>query len=349
VALATVSVYQFRNLQAATLQPASGLNLVTGANAQGKTNLLEAVMVLLCGLSMRGDSDREMVQWGADGYTVAGEWVDPHQAPVAKQRAVTLHPLRRREAGPLIPCVAFGPDDLWMVKGSPEARRRFLDDLASQMWPRYRRELRGYERLLAQRNRALKLGASDAVLESFEPLLAESGTYLWQVRGELVHALGEASPHLLAQLAPGEQVEVTLAPGGHVVDPSASSLLRALQERRVEERQRGMTLTGPHRDDLVVMLNGKPAAAGSQGQQRTVAVVLKLAARSLLERALGRHPVVLLDDVLSELDHRRRAALLEVMANAAQQTWVTDTDDRQLTHLVGARFGVAGGRITPLD
>jgi DNA replication and repair protein RecF len=345
VALETVSVHQFRNLHPVTLKPAAGLNLVTGANAQGKTNLLEAVMVLLCGLSMRGDSDRQMVQWGAEGYTLTGQWVEPDHAPIAKERAVTLHPLKRREAGPLIPCVAFGPDDLWMVKGSPEARRRFLDDLASQMWPRYRRELRSYERLLAQRNRALKLEAKDAVIESFEPLLAESGTYIWQTRGQLVQALAAACPPLLAQVAPGERFNIGLAHGGHPSDPAVPSLLRAFRERRHEERQRGMTLTGPHRDEVVLTLNGQPAAEGSQGQQRTVVLALKLAARFLLEQALGRAPVVLLDDVLSELDQRRRAALLEVLASAPQQTWVTDTDDRELAHLAGAQFEVAGGRV----
>lgn len=344
--LSRLEIHQFRNIGSALLRPAHGLTVLLGANAQGKTNCLEAVMLLLTGLPLRGQPDREMVQWGTEGYRLNGDWSDDAATVVRKERSVALHPWRRRETGPRLPAVAFGPNDVLLVKGSPEGRRRFLDELGTQVWPRYGRELRSYQRLLTQRNRALKTGADDGVVKSFEPLLAQAGSYVWDMRRQLVESLANFVPWVLGPLAPGEQLDVRLQRGGHASVPTAAAFLAELETRRVDERLRGMTLTGPHRDDLVLLLEGRPAeTAASQGQQRTIALALKLAAREALESAHGRRPVVLLDDVLSELDARRQEALLELVGASAQQTFVTDTDGRGLVSLAGACYAVESGKV----
>jgi DNA replication and repair protein RecF len=242
--------------------------------------------------------------------------------------------------------VVFSPEDLAVVKGGPEGRRRLLDDLAVQLHPRYLRELRLYQRALVQRNRALKDGAPDAVLESFEAPLAESGSYLWERRLELVAAWEPATRAVLAGLAPEDALAMRLQRGGHAEAPTADAFRAELRRRQQEERERGMTLTGPHRDDLILSLNHDSAQRyASQGQQRTVALALKLGARTLLAQALNRAPVVLLDDVLSELDGRRRDALMALVARADQQTVVTDTNADRYRALAPWHLTVEAGMI----
>jgi len=349
VALLSVGVRHFRNLETADIPLAPSVTLFTGANAQGKTNLLEAILLLLSGLSLRGQSDRDMVAFGEDGYRLHGIWEEGPGRRVEKERTVSLHPLRRRETGPRIPAVAFGPDDLMLVKGGPEFGRRFLDDVASQIRPRYLPELRRYQRALSQRNRSLKNGAPDAVIDSFDPLLAEAGSFVWAVRLEVVTALQAHVPDILAAIAPSDRMAVSLERGGHASSPDAARLMEELVGRRGEERRRGMTLTGPHRDDLRILANDRDAGAhASQGQQRSIALALKLASRDMLEEAAGRTPVVLLDDVFSELDGRRRDALLALVGRARQQTVVTDTDRAEIRGLAGLRYEVEAGAVRPV-
>jgi DNA replication and repair protein RecF len=328
VALVRISIHDFRNIAEAvdvSLDPQ--LTLVSGANAQGKTNFLEAVALLLAGLAIRGHSEREMVRQGCSVYRLSGTWQDRgDEEPVTLVRAVSVDPARRQCQGPQFPVVVFSPDDLYLVKGGPENRRRFLDDLAVQLYPRYLRELRLYQRALAQRNRALKDRAAPGVLASFENALAESGSYLWSKRLELLTALRPAAEQALRGLAETESLSVELVLGGHAERPDADSFRRELARRLPEEMERGMTLTGPHRDEVKLSVNHRSAERyASQGQQRSVALALKLAARHLLQERWDRPPVVLLDDVLSELDGRRREALIALMSAADQQTIVTDT------------------------
>ena len=352
MALLSLSIRHFRNLQAADVPLSPGITLLFGANAQGKTNFLEALLLLLCGLSLRGQSEKDMVAWGQDGYRLHGSWRDsesPGDLPVEKDRLVTLNPLRRRDSGPLIPAVAFGPDDLMLVKGAPELRRRFLDDVAGQVRPRYVHELRRYQRALTQRNRALKAEAPDTVLESFDPLLVEAGAFVWAARQQVVAALQTKVPELLEAIAPYDRILLQLERGGHARTPEPGDLLSELHRRRGEERQRGATLTGPHRDDLRILGNDRAADVfASQGQQRSMALALKLASRDILEEGSGRTPVVLLDDVFSELDARRRGALLMLMTRSRQQTVVTDTDRSELQHQAALRYQVEAGAVRPV-
>jgi DNA replication and repair protein RecF len=348
VPLTSVSIEDFRNIQRADAVPlASGLTLVYGANAQGKTNFLEALALLLAGIGIRGQSERELVRQGATLYRLSGVWEDSSTAvPVTLLRAVSVQPIRRRREGPSVPVVVFSPDDLQIIKGGPAERRRFLDELAVQLYPRYGREARLYQRALIQRNRALKESAPPAVVQSFEAALAESGSYLWQRRLDVVSLIGPGVSKIAASLAPGEEANIALVRGGHAATDSPGALLDELARRRPEEFQRGMTLTGPHRDELAIVLNGQSAQQfSSQGQQRTLALTLRLAAREGLRVSLSRPPVVLLDDVLSELDGARREALLSLVAQAHQQTVVTDTAAEAYRDLAPWRLTVQGGHV----
>lgn len=346
--LTQLIIRNFRNIEDAGVPLSGRLTLIVGANAQGKTNCLEAVSLILSGVSLRGHHEREMVAHGHKEYRVAGRWQERDGQETRLERLVSIEPLKRRREGPLIPSVAFTPDDLWIIKGAPEARRRFLDELATQISPRYARELKRYQRALAHRNRALKEGAGEAVIGSFEPLLSESGQFIWDMRENLVDQLRLALVMAMDRLAVGEQVQLQFVRGGRALSLS-ETLMEQLERRRAEEKVRGMTLTGPHRDDLLVMLEGNPADSfASQGQQRTVALGLKLAARGLLEVNTGRRPVVLLDDALSELDVARRQALLGLMAEEEQQTIVTDTESRTFGVLDPLILRVFQGQISPL-
>ncbi len=349
MALLSLTARHFRNLAAEEVPLAPDITLIIGPNAQGKTNFLEALLLLLAGISLRGQSDRDLVAWGQDGYRLQGPWMGEGTDPVEKDRLVTVNPLRRRESGPRIPAVAFAPDDLLLVKGSPEGRRRFLDEVAGQIRPRYLPELRRYQRALSQRNRALKSDAAHSVVESFGPLLAEAGSYVWRVRDEVVASLCLRLPDVLGALAPVDRMEITLDRGGHAATATATDFLGELERRRGEERLRGVTLTGPHRDDLHISVNGRAADVfASQGQQRSLALALKLASRDILEEVSGRVPVVLLDDVFSELDGTRRRALLELMSRSRQQTVVTDTDREDIGDMASLRYAVEAGVLRPV-
>ena len=351
MSLGRIGIWNFRNIaEAPAVSLAPGLTLVSGQNAQGKTNFLEAVGLLLAGLALRGQSDRDMIREGEEGYRIVGDWTEPGGAAAPLVCSAARTPLRRRRDGAVHPVVMFSPDDVLLVKGGPDGRRRLLDLTLSQLYPYYGRQLRAYQRALAQRNRALKEGATDAVLDSFAPALAEAGAYLWERRTRLVDALTEEMAPLVALLAPQDTPTLVHLPGGHAAQRDARGILEALARRRLEERARGMTLTGPHRDDLDLSLNGRSARLyASQGQQRTLALGLKLAARGVLERQLGERPVVLLDDVLSELDGARRHALLDVVARGGQQTIVTDTQGDRYQDLTPWHLVVEAGRIAPAD
>ncbi len=350
MALLSVTVRHFRNLATGEVPLSSAVTLLVGQNAQGKTNFLEALLLLLAGISLRGQSDRDLVAWGHDGYRLHGPWMGEGVNPVEKERVVTVNPLRRRESGPRIPAVAFSPDDLMLVKGSPELRRRFLDEVAGQIRPRYLPELRRYQRAVSQRNRALKGDAAQTVLDSFDPLLAEAGSYVWSVREEVVASLQARVPDVLGALAPIDHMVIALERGGHAVTSTKAAFLAELERRRQEERIRGATLTGPHRDDLCIIVNGRSADLfASQGQQRSLALALKLASRDILEEVSGRQPVVLLDDVFSELDGVRRQALLRLMSRSRQQTVVTDTDREDIGEMADLRYAVEAGVLRPVQ
>lgn len=324
--------------------------LLVGSNAQGKTSVLEAVCMLVRLHSPRTHRLASMVRQGAGGFGIAGD-------PWGSTRKIRYHggTLERSVDGEPRPTtnsyladggllVWMGNEDLELVRGPGEARRRFLDFLGAQLDTGYRRALGRYQRALRARNQLLKEQRPDAELAAYTEILIEHGTQLAQARASMA---GQLTPLVAAAQAAvsGAHDSVSLAyqPNG------GQDLRRAFDQARAQERRLRQTVTGPHRDDLILTLNGLSAAEfASEGQQRTLALALKLAQGRLLESARARLPVYLLDDIFGELDPARRNALLAFLPGAAQK-WITTTHLGWLAETGGlagvAHFSVSAGRV----
>ena len=381
--LQRLDLHEFRSYPQARLELTAGVRVLVGANAQGKTNLLEAVHYLSVGASHRVANDVPLVRRGADAATVrAVARVDT--AGGATGRALTveleLRPGGRNRAklnGQLQPrvrnalgqvrSVMFAPEDLELVRGDPGDRRRFLDELLGQRRPAYLAVRQEYDRILRQRNALLRAarvtGRTDSSLPTWTESLVNTGASLLAARIAVVHALSgptrEAyrdlvarSPQREAAGHPGLSYELSTGrtlgadPGAGVPDPAelAEELRRGLSDIAGEERDRGVTLRGPHRDELLLELNDLPAKGyASHGEIWSLALALRLASREVLHD-VGEEPVVLLDDVFAELDEARRERLAARCA-AFQQVIVTAAVDSDVP-LDGPRHHVRAGSVS---
>lgn len=351
--VARLSLRNFRNYRDLSLELSPGVNAFVGANGQGKTNLLEALHVLATGRSQRGAKDQELILAGEDEMRVWAR-VERAQGPVeidlqagsVSGRRLQLNGLPQRRMADLVGRLAvvfFGPDDLQVLKGPPAGRRRFLDVLLSQVSPAYLHHLQRYSRALAQRNRLLRQiqggRASGDELEAWDLPLVQSGA---EITVRRVRALASLAPVAAEQhrriSGRLEELEVTYAPALPGIESAAQEgpaqvaqvLQQELRRRRGEELARAVTLVGPHRDDLSLRIGGKDARTfASQGQQRTAVLALKLAELSYMRAVLDEPPVLLLDDVVSELDPDRRRHLLRAV-DGGVQTLITSTDPQDL-------------------
>ncbi|MEP6620432.1 MAG: DNA replication and repair protein RecF [bacterium] len=343
--LHTLALRDFRNLARADLVfPAAGV-VVVGENGQGKSNMLEAIYYLHLLRSVRGSRDVDVVRFGEAGFHIGAHTSGgPHHDLSAgferqgKRKRVKLdgsEPQRLSDALGALPCVLFSPADVELVAGAPSARRRYLDILLALSSRRYLSALQRYRHALAQRNAALRDAgrSSDAKGEQrvaiWEAPLAEHGAVLWHERMTWAES---AAPRFAAVCAAiGEQSPVSLryatslAPKSHALQDVVSELARGLEERRGLDVRRCLTHTGPHRDDLALLLDGRELRSfGSAGQQRTGAIALRMLEGETLRERLGITPMFLLDDPFAELDVRRSARILELLAEQSMgQTVLT--------------------------
>jgi DNA replication and repair protein RecF len=299
-----------------------------GANGQGKTNLLEAVAMLALSASPRARRELELVGPLGPASRIEAEVETENRT---KQLAITLSVEdertrrtievdgARRRAFDLpghFRVTLFWPDDLGLVKAGPELRRRFLNQMLVQVEPGYARALAGLRRVLEQRNSLLKrmaAGEGDVdVLAAWNQELVRVSTEIVAARSRAVRELEPEAARCHAEIGAGERLEIRY-------EGPPENLAEAVNKSLADDIRRGSTTVGPHRDDLRVLLDGQEARSyGSQGQQRTAVVSLKLAEATLIERRTGERPVLLLDDVLSELDSERRAALLDEVGAGGQ-------------------------------
>jgi DNA replication and repair protein RecF len=344
--LERLEVVDFRNHDRASMELPAGVSALVGPNGVGKTNLLEAAGYLATLGSHRVGQDAALIRAGCSSAVIraavqrAGRrlLVDLELRPGSGVRGrVNGAPVpRARDLLGVVRATVFAPEDLGLVRGDPEERRRFLDTLATQRLPRYHGSRQDYDRVLRQRNTLLRsaggrLPASAlATLEVWDEKLASAGAEIWSERLRLVAALTPRVELAYQRLA-GRDDEVDVAyvssvAGTAGLDPDPVKLAKALRERLVADRarevERGVTLSGPHRDDLALALRGLPARThASHGEAWSLALALRLGSHWLLAEE-GEEPVLLMDDVFAELDRQRRDRVAEA-ALAAEQTIVT--------------------------
>lgn len=353
-----------------------GLNLITGENAQGKTNLLEAVATVSLTRSPRAGAPEEIVRWGASaaavearvrlptGSTILGIRFtrDREGSPWVRSTTVDAKPRPARSVLGICPVVLFSPDDLRLVAGGPDGRRRQLDMLLAQLDPKAAVDLIQYRRALGQRNALLRQqrvrADRGAPLQQFTAAVLEHGARVRRARAMLCEALGPVAAQAAGEVSGGHDrlglrylADNRPLAAGTSVEDARAALAAALARLADEERVRGLTLAGPHRDDVEFLLNDRPArSTASQGQQRSIVLAFKLAEVARVRQTAGVGPVLLLDDVLGELDSARREYLLTALARAGPlQLLVTATDAAPFPERIaqGARvFSVHRGAIS---
>ena len=347
----TLRLLDFRCFAGLAIElPAAG-GVFTGENAQGKTSILEALCVLARLHSPRARRMTTMTRIGAGGFGIAGDLWDQERrvrfSPEGLELKVDGEP--RDSQGDYLAdgglVVWMGNEDLELVRGPGEIRRRYLDFLGSQLDPGYRRAWSRYKRALQAKNLLLKESRPrDAEIASYEEILIEHGTELTASRAKLVAALEPLAASAQAAVSgKSEPLTLTYQPAG------GSDLRHALEQVRERERKTRQSVVGPHRDDVVLKLHGLAAGDfASEGQQRTLALALKLAQGELLQQLGGKLPVYLMDDIFGELDPGRRNALMNHLPADAQK-WITTTSLAWMTETPRvsdlARYTVSHGQV----
>lgn len=332
---------QFRSYADASFELANGVNIIVGPNASGKTNILEAILVVATGASYRA-RDAELIAFDAswarlDADTPHGVRVVKLQADAAdktlKSFEIDSQKLARLLQPRTIPVVLFEPDHLLLLSGSPDLRRSFIDDLLEQAVPGYGATRRHYRRVLAHRNALLKQQPRNLHDQLFvwNLRLSELGGKIVKERAALITRFAEQMSDLYTSLAQrSHQISLTYVTQ-FPTDNYESALLKKLESNIELDAARGFTASGPHRDDLQIAINDHPAAeSASRGETRTIVLALKLLELQLLEALRGQRPLLLLDDVFSELDGKRRQALTAFVAG--YQTFITTTDADVVVH-----------------
>jgi DNA replication and repair protein RecF len=368
VRLGSLQLQDFRNLVEVSLQPSPRLTVLLGPNGQGKTNLLEAVYLLTTLRPLRAVRLAELIRFGQPRASVgASVW----RGAVERRLSVEVLPGQRNaqlDGKPIerlddyldgLAAVCFSPDDLQLVKGGPDGRRRFLDRAAFNRWPAVLGEARQYVRALRERNAALRAGDTD-VEQSFRGPMIRAGARLLLRRRDIVEELSPRLATAFAEISgPGApEADLSYRPSGGLATTGteaelADRLAALLEARFPRDLDRGYSTCGPHMDDLLFALGGRATRVyGSQGQQRAFALGLRIAEVENLRAVQQEAPLLLLDDVSSELDPEKNGFLLDYVAALPAQAFLTSTDRRLIEPLAGPEtlfFAVAAGAISPLD
>lgn len=366
----TLTLDGFRSYEHVDVAFSDGPHVVVGPNAAGKTNLIEALVVLSTGRSHRSASDPEMVRWGEDfaraaaRVEAAGRREDGLEVVIhargrgpATRKRIRVNGVNRRAAAlrPVLRSVLFAPEDMLLIVGSPSLRRNLLDALVAQREPTAAAVMSTYQRGLTQRNsllRRIREGEADrAELAYWDEVIVDNGSRILGWRHETLRAMARPLADAHREIAPREAT-VTLRYVSNVEpgtgEEHAAALRRRLDETADKEVWNGATLVGPHRDDIAFEADGRELTGfASRGQQRSAILALKLAELDLLAALDGRPPLLLLDDVFSELDPERRAHLVRRIGALPQAIVTTTTPDDLDRSLVEAStlWRVEPGRI----
>ena len=330
----------FRNYTRAELEFSPLTNIIYGDNAQGKTNILEAVYLFSQGRSHRAKTDKELVRFGCDFAGLEIEFEDASRSYMGKmqitdngRKAVRINHVNIAKLSQLmnyLNVVMFSPEDLRLVKGSPGTRRRFMDSAISQLYPAYLSALLEYNKVINQKNSLLKAlkykGGDDSTLEVWNGELARTMVKIMEARAEFIKDINLWAKGIQKEISK-EDLEITYAPNIRYENPTQEGIFEFLMERRGREIDAGGALYGIQRDDVNIFINGKDAKLfASQGQQRTAALSMKIAQSEYINDKKGEYPILLLDDIMSELDVSRRMYLSERIKDKQVLITSTDTD-----------------------
>lgn len=367
--LERLTLSHFRNYDELALDFQPGVNVFLGENAQGKTNLLESIYVLALARSHRTNNDRDLIEWGQKVAKVSGRVANRlGTTPLSLEfgnwgkhaRVNHLDQPRLSEYIGQLNVILFAPEDLELVKGAPSVRRRFIDMEFGQMNVHYLYRISQYRKVLRERNAYLKKlqtkQTSDRIfLEVLTEQLVEYGSQVVAARCQFIDHLARLAAPIHAEISDRrESLLLTYQASFDLGDDNAIDSLKnaftaALERQADREILQGTTLVGPHRDDFKILVNQKDVAVyGSQGQQRTAALALKLAEIDLMHAETGEYPVLLLDDVLSELDASRQTHLLMAIQDKVQ-TFLTAPSLSEVARQLITKpkiFQVAAGQVT---
>lgn len=349
--LKELDIKHFRNYEQQKLTFSPNITLFLGQNAQGKTNVMESIYVLAMTKSHRSNKDKEWISWDEEFSLIKGT-LERKRGPLyleiqltGKGKKAKINGLEQKKLSEYVGAmnvVMFAPEDLSIVKGAPVQRRRFLDMEIGQVSPMYIHFLSQYQKVLLQRNQCLKDAYKNKKLLGFLDVLnqqlAELAIKIMSKRIEFVKKMEQWANAIHENITQKrESLEINYVPSFETMKEESHDILVQnfidnLEQRREKEIARGTTLLGPHRDDLQFFINGTSVQQfGSQGQQRTTALSLKLAEIQLIYEEIGEYPILLLDDVLSELDASRQTHLLDAIQGKVQ-TFVTATGVEGLHH-----------------
>lgn len=358
----SLRVRNFRNIEECNISFSPKVNLLKGENAQGKTNAIEAVYLFARGRSFRTCDDKELIKFGKEGFYCEIEYTDKsgenrlEYSLFGKTRQRKKNGYKLKSARELLSnfrAVLFYPDDLMLVKGGPDLRRDFLNIGISQCYPSYIDYFSGMKKALENRNALIKsankgLYIDERELLSWSEVLAEYSSYIYLYRKEYIKKLEVYSKRCVFDISDGKEI-MELRYKSNI--NSETDLTREeIKERYVEilrentekEIYAGVSLYGPQRDDLEIMINGKEARSfASQGQQRSIVLSLKLAEGEVSREICGEYPVYLFDDVLSELDERRKKYVLS--GNSDKQIIISSCEDNEGIIIPDREIKVCGG------
>lgn len=358
-----IEIRNFRNYEYCKESFHPSINIFIGENGQGKTSLAEALYIMCLGRSFRTQKDREMIRFGED-TSVVRTTVFKNERNVRteiilnrnEKKTVKINGVRKKRAdlaGHIL-VVEFSPDDLKILKEEPDKRRRFLNREISKLYPGYYEDLAIYTKILLQRNTLLKEGNTDpSLLSVWNAELIKYGVKLIMRRESFIRRLNEISSRIHREITEGKE-ELSIGYDANVpFDEDPETIEKSFQEKMEAARDtdllRGITSCGPHRDDLKVTINGIDVRRyGSQGQQRTAAIAIKLAEIQLMEEESGEKPVLILDDALSELDKSRQRYLIEALTGTQIFLTAASVSREILEHFPDKKiFEISDGKILP--
>lgn len=368
----SLALKNYRNYEEFFMNFENKVNVILGENAQGKTNVMESIYVLAMAKSHRTSNDKDLIRWEQEYAKIEGRVQKQHgNLPLAlviskKGKKARLNHIEQQKLSRYVGnmnVVMFAPEDLNLVKGSPQVRRRFIDMEIGQVSPVYLHDISQYQKILQQRNHYLKMlqikkQTDQTMLEVLTEQFIQVAVKIVAKRFEFLNLLENWAKPIHQGISRGlESLEIRYKPSVEVLEEQDwSKMVAGFEEKygkvSAKEIERGTTLFGPHRDDLLFLVNGRDVQTfGSQGQQRTTALSVKLAEIELINKEVGEYPILLLDDVLSELDDYRQSHLLNTIQGKVQ-TFVTTTSVDGIDHQTlkeASTFEVKHGNMKKVD